>query len=152
MHRDATKGERGLDSLRMTALIALALATTPALAGGDNVVMVSVSHVAVPAKLPGLCRVDGLVRHVWEGRAFHEGQAIALKVPCGDHGTGPLPPATTRDGPRLTDPYVLRTSHLGAAHIDDAGNLMWRPPGNTRDVIWGYRVLQAVRLRLSRSA
>jgi hypothetical protein len=131
------------------AALAFAMPASRALAGGDNVVMLSVVHVMVPARLPGLCRVDGLVRHVWEGKAFHDGQAISIGVPCGDRAAGPLPPATQGEGPRLTDPYVLSASSLGAAHIDDAGKLMWRPAGSTRDVIWGYRVLQAVRLRLA---
>lgn len=135
-------------------LAALAPAVLAAPASGDNVVMVAVAHVAVPAKLPGVCRVEGTVRHVWQGRAFHEGQAIALNVPCGTVALIPLPPTPPApiSGPRLTDPAVLRASSLGAAHIDDAGNLMWQPAdGRERGVIWGYRVLQGVRLRLSRT-
>lgn len=128
-------------------ICALALAT-PALATGDNVVMIAVTHVTVPIGLPGLCIVNGTVRHVWEGHAFQEGQALSLRVPCGERAGGLLPPATQVQGPRLTDPTVLKASTLGAAHIDDAGNLMWQPANSARDVIWGYRVLQAVRLRL----
>ncbi|HEY2009500.1 MAG TPA: hypothetical protein VGH23_10955 [Rhizomicrobium sp.] len=132
--------------------VSLAASAAPALATGDNVVMIAVAHVQVPPTLPGLCQVDGFVRHVWEGNAYHEGQAITLQVPCGNRRGGFLPPATAIQGPRLTDPTVLSASALGAAHIDDAGNLMWQPENDSRDVIWGYRVLQAVRLRLGDSA
>jgi len=124
-------------------------ALTPARALGDNVVMVAVVHVEVPQKLPGICQVGGTIAHVWEGTAFQKGQTILLHVPCGDHRGGPLPPATQTQGARLTDPTVLRLSKLGAAHIDDAGNLLWQPAGSSRDVIWGYRVLEAVGLRLN---
>lgn len=140
--------------MRVPLFLAVSLfaSAAPALAAGDNVVMIAVAHVQVPPNLPGLCQVDGFVRHVWEGQAFHEGQAITLQVPCGDRRGGLLPPATSTQGPRLTDPSVLSASALGAAHIDDAGNLMWQPQNSSRDVIWGYRVLQAVRLRLGSSA
>lgn len=140
--------------MRILPFLALGLAVLaiPALASGDNVVMISVAHVGVPQKLPGLCQVDGAVRHVWQGRAFHDGQAVSLKVPCGTTRLIPLPPSMPTEGPRLTDPAVLRASTLGAAHIDDAGNLMWRPPNASRDVIWGYRVLQGVALRLGATA
>jgi hypothetical protein len=138
--------------MRIAPFLAIALAATPAFAGGDNVVMVAVAHVAVPQKLPGLCRVEGTITHVWEGRAFQEGQTLILNVPCGDEAAGPLPPATAIQGPRLTDPVVLKASTLGAAHIDDDGNLLWQPVGADREVIWGYRVLSPVRLRLGRSA
>jgi hypothetical protein len=138
-------------ALALTALALPALAL-PALAAGDNVVMIAVAHVAVPHKLPGLCLVSGLVNHVWEGHTFHEGQLLSLNVPCGTHdGVMPLLPATP-GGARLTDPVVLRASKLGAAHLDDAGNLMWQPASGSRDVIWGYRVLQGVRLRLGHNA
>jgi hypothetical protein len=134
------------------ACAAALLAATPVFATGDNVVMIAVTHVAVPTTLPGLCQVDGTVHHVWEGHTFHEGQPLTLHVPCGDRAGGLLPPATQLQGPRLTDPTVLKASTLGAAHIDDDGNLMWQPANSSRDVIWGYRVLQAVRLRLSGTA
>jgi hypothetical protein len=135
------------------AALALAVLTAPAWAAGDNVVMISVAHVGMPAKFPGLCRVDGVVRHVWQGNAFHEGETLSLKVPCGAHANVmPLLPAGPTSGARLTDPFVLRASMLGAAHLDDAGNLMWQPANGDGRTIWGYRVLQAVRLHLSRSA
>ncbi|HVW72481.1 MAG TPA: hypothetical protein VHC39_02490 [Rhizomicrobium sp.] len=141
--------KRALLTVLPCALLALAPAFTSAWAAGDNVVMIAVTRVAVPPALPGLCLVDGTVRHVWEGHAFQEGQSLTLRVPCGDRAGGLLPPATQRQGPRLTDPGVLKASTLGAAHIDDDGNLMWQPANSSRDVIWGYRVLQAVRLRLA---
>jgi hypothetical protein len=141
----------GVLGFAVLAFAVLGLLALPALAAGDNVVMIAVAHVQVPPNLPGLCQVDGFVRHVWEGKAFHEGQAITLKVPCGDRHGGFLPPATATQGPRLTDPSVLSASALGAAHIDDDANLMWQPENSSRDVIWGYRVLQAVRLRLAGS-
>jgi hypothetical protein len=142
--------------MRILPVTAFSLAAlTPALAGSDNVVMVAVAHVTVPAKLPGLCRLDGTVRHVWQGEAFHEGQALSLKIPCGTDALMPLPGAqpTRLSGPRLIDPQVLSASTLGAAHIDDSGNLMWQPAnGSGGGIIWGYRVLQGVRLRLGQSA
>jgi hypothetical protein len=132
---------------------ALAALAAPAIASGDNVVMLSVAHVGVPQKLPGLCLLDGAVRHVWQGHAFHEGQSLSLKIPCGNYDFGPLPPAMSLHGFRLTDPAVLRKSTLGAAHLDDAGNLMWQPArGDGARVIWGYRVLDGVSLRLGHSA
>jgi hypothetical protein len=140
--------------MRVLLVLALGLVAfpLPALASGDNVVMIAVAGVAVPHQLPGLCLVNGLVSHVWEGQAFHEGQALSLRVPCGTHdGVMPLLPATP-GGARLTDPTVLRASKLGAAHLDDAGNLMWQAASGSRDVIWGYRVLQSVRLRLGHTA
>ena len=141
--------------MRVLPVLALGFTTLAASAhaSGDNVVMISVSHVEVPRTLPGLCLVNGVVSHVWEGRAFQEGQALALSVPCGTHdGVRPLLPATPAIGLRLTDPAVLRAAKLGAAHLDDAGNLMWQPVSVSRDVIWGYRVLQGVPLRLGRMA
>jgi hypothetical protein len=139
--------------LPVLALGFIALAAA-AHASGDNVVMISVARVEVPRTLPGLCLVNGVVSHVWAGRAFQEGQALALNVPCGTHdGVRPLLPATPASGMRLTDPAVLRAAKLGAAHLDDAGNLMWQPAnGDGGRVIWGYRVLQSVRLHLGRTA
>ena len=142
----------------VTFILSLAALTAPALtqsatASGDNVVMLSVVHVRVPQKLPGLCLLDTTVRHVWQGNAFHEGQSLALKVPCGNYDFRLLPPDTSLHGFRLTDPTVLAKSRLGAAHLDDAGNLMWQPErGNGARVIWGYRVLDGVGLHLGNSA
>ncbi len=138
--------------LAVVTLAAPAL-TQSATASGDNVVMLSVVHVNVPQKLPGLCLLDGTVRHVWQGNAFHEGQGLILKVPCGNYDVRLLPPDTSLHGFRLTDPTVLAKSRLGAAHLDDAGNLMWQPErGDGGRVIWGYRVLDGVGLRLGRTA
>ena len=141
--------------MRILPVMVLVLAplALPAIASGDNVVMLSVAHVSVPQKLPGLCLLDGTINHVWQGSAFHEGQALTLKIPCGNYDFRFLPPATSLHGMRLTDPWVLSKSRLGAAHLDDAGNLMWQPErGDGGRVIWGYRVLDGVGLRLGRTA
>lgn len=116
-----------------SAASGLVLLAASAAAAGENVVLIQPSQVSVPAALPGDCRIDGLVREVWAGSAFHVGQAVSITAPCSDgkaklerkpakpHRAGdPMPPIPL-------DPVVLRRRPLGAAHLDDAGRLIWTP-------------------------
>jgi hypothetical protein len=114
-------------------------------AGGDNAILVNVSHVEIARKLPGLCQVDGRIETVLQGTAYHRGDGISLHVPCGTHTSAmPLLPATEEHNPQLLDPGVLLAAKFAGAHLDDAGNLLWKPTVRafgTIGAIWGYRVL-----------
>ena len=67
-----------------SAASGLVLLAASAAAAGENVVLIQPSQVSVPAALPGDCRIDGLVREVWAGSAFHVGQAVSITAPCSD--------------------------------------------------------------------
>jgi hypothetical protein len=114
-------------------------------AGGDNAILINVSHVELARKLPGLCQVNGRVETVLQGKAFHRGDGISLHVPCGIHTSAmPLLPATEEHNAQLVDPQVLLAAKFAGAHVDDAGNLLWKPTARafgTIGAIWGYRVL-----------
>jgi hypothetical protein len=117
----------------------------PAIATGDNVVLIAVNKVDVPSGLPGLCRLNASVRQVWEGRAFHSGQALLLSVPCSAGNSFMAPANLVRgQGAHLFAVDVLRKSRQGLARIDDAGNLIWEPSKRSYGpwgVADGYRVL-----------
>jgi hypothetical protein len=117
---------------------------------GDNAVIIEVTKVAPPAKLPGLCRLKGVVQHVWDGKAFRPGEEISLKVPCGSGGyLIPVADTDASNQAHFVDFRVLEKSKRGAAHIDDAGNLLWQPSKRSYDSVGrvaGYRVLDGVAL------
>ncbi len=128
----------------------LASASLPASAAGDNVVLIDVSKVEVPATLPGLCPLSGRVHQVWQGKAFHAGQTISLRVPCSS-GNSFMTPVDLPHGQsaHLVAVDVLRKSKQGLARLDDAGNLIWKPSGRTYGpwgVAAGYRVLDGALL------
>ena len=124
----------------------LAISTAvPASATGDNVVLIAVNKVGVPSNLPGLCRLNANITQVWEGRAFHSGQALVLSVPC-SAGNSFRTPANLvpGQGAHLFAVDVLRKSKQGLARIDDAGVLIWEPSRRSYGpwgVADGYRVL-----------
>jgi hypothetical protein len=126
---------------------ALALSTVlPAMAAGDNVLLIDVSKVNVPRSLPGRCQVNGIIRQVWQGKTFHEGQAITIAVPCSGPDFGHLTPAVAVPGlgPHFIAADVLTKSKRGLAHIDDAGALIWQLSGRTYGpwgTAFGYRVM-----------
>lgn len=125
-------------------------AVVPAWSMGDNVVLIDVAKVDAPSHLPGLCQVNGAVGQVLDGKAFHRGQLIALKVPCsaGNSLTTPVEVTPGRDL-RFIDINVLIQSKQGVAHLDDTGVLIWqrthRPYDGMADTS-GYRVLDGALL------
>jgi hypothetical protein len=124
-------------------------AAAPAWSAGDNVVLVDVSKVDPPSKLPGLCRVKGTVRQVWEGKAFHAGQMLILNVPCSGGNSYMTPANTSSDGVYMVAVDVLKKSKQALARIDDAGNLIWHSSGRTYGpwgMAEGYRVLDGALL------
>ena len=125
-------------------------AILPAAASGDNVVLVAVNKVDLPSKLPGLCRLNGVISQVWDGKAFHAGQALVLSVPC-SAGNSFATPANLfpGQGAHFFAVDVLLKSRQGLARIDDAGNLIWQPSGRFYGpwgVADGYRVLDGALL------
>jgi hypothetical protein len=132
--------------------LAFVFATIGASAASDNVVLIAVSKVAVPEKLPGQCDVSGTVMQVWQGTAFHRSQTISLKVPCrGDDPTFIPAVASLNSGRNIyfQSAEILKESHLGLARLDDSGALNW---GGTTRVFgpWGtahgYRILDGATL------
>jgi hypothetical protein len=120
-------------------------ATMPASAAGDNVVLLAVNKVDPPSRLPGLCQVSATVSQVWEGKTFHAGQPIVLKVPC-SAGNSYMTPANAvrRHGVSIIAVDVLAKSKQALARIDDAGTLIWEPSARSYGpwgVAMGYRVL-----------
>jgi hypothetical protein len=132
--------------------LAFIFATTSASAAGDNVVLIAVSKVAVPRKLPGQCDLTSTVTQVWQGTAFHVSQTISLKVPCRGDAPNFIPAvATLNSGPNIyfQSAKILKESHLGLARLDDSGALIW---GGTARVFgpwgtaYGYRVMDGAAL------
>jgi hypothetical protein len=116
---------------------------------GDNAVVISVSNVRLPDRLPGVCAVNGVIDQVVDGQAFRKGEPLSLRVPCGVHTHAMLLlPAVNAHGPQLTDPDILKGARLASAHIDDSGKLLWAPtrPYGHWGAIWGLRILNAVPL------
>ena len=116
-------------------------------AAGDNVVIITIGKVGLPARLPGMCNLGGTVRQVLEGKRFHASQAITLKVPCSG-GESHLIPAVavlgTQDNARFIAADVLEKSQYGLARIDDTGALIWEYSKSAYGrwgVVGGYRVL-----------
>jgi len=131
-------------SVLLAAVLSLSAAVA-ASASGDNVVLVAVNKVGLPHSLPGFCQLNTSVSQVWEGKTFHSGQALVIKVPC-SAGNSFMTPANLiqGQGAHLFAADVLQRSKQGLARIDDAGNLIWQP--STRSygpwgVAYGYRVL-----------
>jgi hypothetical protein len=125
-------------------------ATAPAWSAGDNVVLIAASKVDLPSKLPGLCRVNGTISQVWEGKTFHAGQTLIIHVPCSG-GNSYMTPANARpdQSAYFVSVDVLRKSKQALARIDDAGNLIWHSSGRTYGpwgVADGYRVLDGALL------
>ena len=139
--------------MRSTLLVAALIlsAAVPASAAGDNVVLIDVSKVNVPRSLPGRCQVNGIVNQVWQGKTFRPGETVTITVPCNAADSGHLTPAVAVPGlgPHFIAADVLRMSKQGLAHIDDAGNLIWKQSGRTYGpwgTAFGYRVLDGVSL------
>jgi len=125
-------------------------ATVPAWSADENVVLIATNKVDPPSKLPGLCGVKGTISQVWEGKTFHAGQTLTLKVPC-SAGNSYMTPANARPGQSayFVSVDVLRKSKQALARIDDAGNLIWHSSGRTYGpwgVADGYRVLDGALL------
>ena len=118
----------------------------------ENVVVIAVTKASVPAKLPGLCQINGTVSEVWEGKAFRKGQAISLPVPCGSHAQPLRPPGADA---QLADPQVVMKSRQGIAHLDDAGALVWRQTARAYGGVGklsGYRVYDGAMLPLRQAS
>jgi hypothetical protein len=129
---------------------------------GDNVVVIAVDDVRVPATLPGQCVAKGVISQVVFGSQFHAGQSIAIKVACGhrtpivdDSPAGPAP----QSGAGSIDAMVLAQSKKAVVRLDDTGAVIWQPSAAFPDTLFaqygrvaGYVVLDGVRLPLSRQA
>jgi hypothetical protein len=118
-------------------------------------------EVVVPNNLPADCRVEGRVREVWAGSAYRVGQSITLAVPCSD-GKARMEFAdpshqyseSEPQRPAKLNPVVLRKRPSLAAHLDDSGNLIWKPTRRafgTLGRVVGCRVLDGVSLALGRT-
>jgi hypothetical protein len=135
----------------LPALILVLGVSSPAMAAGDNVVTIAVNKVVVPKSLPGACEVSGSVQQVFRGKAFHPGQAIAIKVPC-DSGAPRLVPAVAvisgPDNVMVTAAPILKQSRQGLARLDDSGALIWQvgPTIGHYGPAWGYRVVDGLTL------
>ena len=130
---------------------------------GDNVVVIAVTDVNVPATLPGECVSRGMITQVVAGSRFHAGQAIAIKVACG-HRTpiideGPARPvAPEREWSNGSiDANVVAQSKKAVVRLDDTGAVIWQPPAAFPDDrfaqfsrVAGYTALDGVKLPLSR--
>ena len=129
----------------LLASVLILSAVVPAAAASDNVVLVDVNKVDLPSSLPGLCRLNGTVSQVWEGKAFHSGQALVLSVPCSAGNSFRTPANLIQgQGVHLFAVDVLRKSKQGLARIDDVGRLIWQPSNHSYGpwgVADGYRVL-----------
>ncbi len=132
------------------ASILLMSAAIPASAAGDNVVLFAVNKVDLPSKLPGFCRLNGVISQVWDGKAFHSGQALVLSVPCSAGNPFSTPANLVQgQGAHFFAVEVLLKSKQGLARIDDAGTLIWQPSGHYYGpwgVADGYRVLDGALL------
>lgn len=126
------------------------LSMLPAAAAGDNVVLVAVNKVDLPSKLPGLCRLNGVISQVWDGKAFHSGQALVLSVPCSAGNPFSTPANLIRgQGAHFFAVDVLVKSKQGFARIDDSGALIWEPSKRSYGpwgVASGYRVMDGALL------
>jgi hypothetical protein len=139
----------------LASILFFPAAATQATEAGDNAVIVTVTNVSLPDTLPGLCQVNGIVGDVLEGKTFRKGQSLSLQVPCGSYASPrPLLPAVKAHGPQLIDPTVLQGIRLGAAHLDDAGWLLWEPtqPYGHWGAVWGFRVLEGAPQNQSRAS
>jgi hypothetical protein len=116
-------------------------------AAGDNVVIITVGNVELPARLPGLCNLSGTVSQVLRGKSFRAGQGISLKVPCSGGESHLIPAVAVLGAPdnvRFIAADVLEKSKHGLARIDDAGALIWQYSKGAYGpwgVAGGYRVL-----------
>lgn len=134
--------------LLASSLLFSACLAASAAGSGDNVVLLNVEKVAVPDKFPGLCDVTGTITNIFQGAAFHHGQAIAVKVPCSS-GAPTLTPAvaviTGGINVYFVPAPILKNSHLGLARLDDQGKLIWSAPSGNIHTPWGapygYRVV-----------
>jgi hypothetical protein len=125
----------------------------------DNVVVIAVNDVQVPATLPGQCLARGVVSQVVSGKQFHAGQSLAIKVACG-HRTPIIDsrPAT-RDGDASIDAMILSRAKKAVVRLDDTGAVIWRPTaafGENQNGqykgTYGYVVLDGVMLPLRSQA
>jgi hypothetical protein len=126
---------------------------------GDNIVVLSVNDVRVPATLPGQCLAKGVVTQVVSGSQFHTGQSLAINVACG-HRTPIIDsrPAT-RDGEAGIDAMVMSRAKRAVVRLDDTGAVIWRPGSSFPESqngqykgTYGYMVLDGVKLPLSSRA
>jgi hypothetical protein len=125
---------------------------------GDNVVVIAVNDVRVPATLPGQCLAKGVVTQVVLGSQFHAGQSLAIKVACG-HRTPILDdrPATRDGGNASIDSMVLSRAKKALVHLDDTGAVIWQwqqplPRLPQYGSVYGFVVLDGAALPLSREA
>ena len=123
----------------------------------DNVVVIAVNDVRLPATLPGQCVAKGVITQVVSGSQFQAGQSIAIRVACG-HRTPILDEAP--DGaprPGGVDAMILAQSKKAIVRLDDTGAVVWRPSSPVPTTpqwgrVAGYVVLDGVKVPLNRQA
>ena len=132
----------------LSLLSAAALLLAPAVGAAEkadvNVLSIAVTGVAAPDKLPGACRVSGIVTAVIEGGAFHPGQSISVDVPCmGVRRTLDREPARPSPYPMPLIAEALKTSKSGCVRVDNAGKVIWTHAGKAVPVcgqVSGYKI------------
>ena len=88
-------------------------AAAPAWSMGDNVVLIATSKVDLPSRLPGLCRVQGTISQVWEGKTFRAGQTLTVRVPCSG-GNSYMTPIDARSRPKRLSGFGERVAEIQA--------------------------------------
>ncbi|HEX2761413.1 MAG TPA: hypothetical protein VHM27_12900 [Rhizomicrobium sp.] len=132
--------------LSLLLLLPAAAEAAPITAVDANVVVIDVTKVQVAQNLPGLCRVEGVISKIWEGRKFRAGESLTLKVPCGVDLRLQQRPAEIA---RLIDPDVLKRSKAGIAFLDGNGEFIWQESARLYGGfgrVAGYRVYDGVAL------
>ena len=126
----------------------------------DNVVIIAVNDVQVPATLPGQCLARGVVTQVVSGKQFHAGQSLAINVACG-HRTPIIDsrPLTPNGESASIDAMIMSRAKKAVVRLDDTGAVIWRPKSGFPDVqngqykaTYGYVVLDGVILPLRSQA
>ena len=137
--------------MRGLGLIGAALLVVPGVGAAEkadaNVLMIGVTSVTVPDKLPARCQVNGVVRAVVYGSAYRLGQAISLHVPCMKArpvlDREPARPSTT---PPPIDADALRLGRTACVRVDNAGALIWRYSSKAEPLcgqVSGYKIGRA---------
>lgn len=130
--------------LCLLLLLPAAAGAAPITAVDANVVVIDVTKVQVARNLPGLCRVEGVISKIWEGRKYRSGQSLSLKVPCGVDMRLQQRPAEVA---KMIDPDVLKRSKAGIAFLDSNGEFIWQESARLYGGfgrVAGYRVYDGV--------
>jgi len=112
--------------------LAAALAQQPAPAmNTGNWVVVAVQRVIAPDQTQGQCFLQGKVETVIHGRAFQQGDAIALSMSCRASGFTPTAYAPAPPVPTI---QALRSQKRVLVHVDAAGRVL-------ENGYWGFEAI-----------